>query len=146
MSGSEKAYSTEQRLNGLISNLGSLVSFDGWHDTSGMANSWGKSTGWFKYGKLVLAGTNWLYLTAKLLVPGTVADTTSLLNTPLASTYQPVTAQRFTVWCDNLKPGTVTGSAEGAAFELQPDGSIHCFGIQLSATRVDVNQLIPLDL
>lgn len=154
---SEKSYDNASRLDALVARVAALeaapagptVTIGNWNDTSAMSNGWGKGAGWFKYQHWTINGTNWLYLSAKLLTPGTVADGTQIVTTALASFYQPATAVRFPVWTYDVKggPGTPTaGPAEMAGFELQADGTIHTFGVFVNSSRVDCNVLIPLDL
>lgn len=145
---SDKAYDVERRFNALVPSLAARVTaleaneviLGAWFDTSGMANGWGKGSGWFKYMHWTVAGTNWIYFTAKLLTPGTVADGTQIVTSALGAFWQPVTAQRFPIWTDQLKAGT-----EASGFELKPDGTITCYGVSTGATRCDVNALVPLD-
>jgi hypothetical protein len=146
---SEKSYDNAQRIDLLVPRVGTLEGHDvltmgAWQDTSSMTNGWSKTTGYFKYVHFTLGALNFIYFSAKLLAPGTDTDGTQIVTTALASFWRPVTAQRFPIWSDAQRTGTA--GLESAGFELQADGTIHCFGIAAGSTRCDVNAFVPLDL
>jgi hypothetical protein len=131
---SEKAYDNSQRLDLLVPRVGaveSLVGTDSWHDTAGMANGWGKGTGYFKYTLIVpgLVGVAWDGLTL-----GTVADGTTILSAAngLPSGYRPAVGRKLCSTTDVIK---VNGAAfEMASFEFESGGSVQCFGFGTAAT------------
>jgi len=153
----EKSYDSAQRLDLLVARVAALEAASGpaitigsWTDTSSMANGWGKGTGYFKYCKLTIGGLSFIFIDAQSLTTGTVADGTQIVTTALAGSFQPATQQVFTAYCDDTKAGvhnttSIAGVAEMSALTLNADGTIHCYGIQSSATTVSAKALISLD-
>jgi hypothetical protein len=56
--------------------------------------------------------------------------------------HRPAHAKRFSVYCDVLRQPAGT---EGAALEIEADGSIQCYGNANACTRVDQYATLPLD-
>ena len=149
MSGpSEKAYTTEQRLNGLVAALGPLASFvpdAGWTDTGSMNSGWGKGSGFFRYKKIL---PSVVAIAVKGLTVGTVADATTILTNAngLPSGYQPAGAQQLVASTNSLKTSPVNASfLEPCWLEFEPGGGAECFGVQSSATFLNCFGLIFTD-
>lgn len=138
---SDKSYTSEQRLNGLVPRVGTVEGytswmnasppvFDHWADTGGMANGWGKGSGFFKYVHIL---PRLVLFHADGLTTGTVSDGTTILSAAngFPTGYVPPVALTFPAWTDNLKTST---SYEGAQFTVNIDGSVTCRGFATSAT------------
>lgn len=109
-----------------------------------MINGWNFTNGHAKYVLDVLGN---LVVSWKNLSPGTDTDGTVIWPTgSLPQAYRPANNRRVHCYTDQLRviaagPPTTT---EGAALEIQADGSVQCYGIAAAATRVDLFAVIPL--
>lgn len=123
-----------------------IISTGPWNDLGTIAT--GMSVTVAKYRLNPVNGS--LDISIRNLNPSAGTDTDgsviwSAANGLLAS-YRPNTPKRVPVYCNNLRVPS-TGNFEGAAIEIEIDGSIQCFGWAGSATRVDGHIMgIPIDL
>lgn len=84
-----------------------------------------------------------LVVSWKDLVTGSIADGTNIWNAgALPTGFQPANSRRIVCWSDGLKLSG--GNQEAAALELQPDGSVQCWGFGAGASRADLFASIPL--
>ena len=85
-----------------------------------------------------------LVVSFKDLVPGTTADGTKLWGAGAIPSYlQPATDRRVVAYCNGLQ-NNGSSMAESAALEFLTDGSVECFGVDASASRVDLFATIPV--
>jgi hypothetical protein len=75
------------------------------------------------------------------LSPGTPVDGTAVAT---INQFPPVT-QTHAVWTNALRTGAVGAATEGAALQLQPNGTITCLGIAAAATSVAGCGFWPMD-
>jgi hypothetical protein len=78
---------------------------------------------------------------------GLTVGTTTVDGTPIATVVglAPAVAQRHTVYCNALRTGAIGAATEGAALQLETNGSITCWGVALAATVVSGVGYWPLD-
>lgn len=124
-----------------------FITTDTWHDTGGLANSWGKGTGFFKY--KLLPGDGMVMVAAQGLNPGTVADGTVICVAAngLGAAWRPATAKAMVADTNQIKVnGVGTGAFENARLNFLPDGSITCSGFGTAATYCNCYGTFPLDI
>lgn len=117
---------------------------ESWHSLTGFAAGWAIGSGSAEY---MLTPMNELKIAIRNLSPGTTTtDGTTILSSAngIPSAWQPATARRFPVAVNILRQASA-GIFEGAALEIETDGSIQCYGIAAAATRVDGYAILPLD-
>lgn len=87
-----------------------------------------------------------LQVSWKDLIPGTDADGTEIWAPgSLPAGFQPHDNRRVPCYTDALRiPTGPNPNPEGPALEIEPDGSVQCYGIASVATRVDLFATIPL--
>lgn len=84
-----------------------------------------------------------LVVSWKDLFAGTDTDGTVIWAAgSLPSAYQPPNNRRIACYTDQLRVSGTT--VEGPALEIEPDGSVQCYGIAGGATRADLFAVIPL--
>lgn len=104
---------------------------ESWHNFGSLSNSWSKTGGAACYYRKLPDGM--VVVEMQNLNVGTTTNNTVIVAAGgLPPGYQPANFLFFAVRCD--VPGT-----QSASFQVGPDGSISCFGIGASATRVDAN-------
>lgn len=124
-----------------------FITTDSWHNTGAMTASWGKGTGFFKY--KLLPGDGMVMVAAQGLVPGTVADGTTILTAAngLPAGYRPSTNKPVVADTNYLKTAPVgTGSFENARLNFNSDGSVQCSGFGTAATFCNCYGTFPLDI
>jgi len=144
---SDKAYSTEQRLNSLISNLNSwidaeiafwnssiLTAFaaDTWHSI-GTVNGW---VGGASYRKSVDQRS--VLVAAIGLVPGTITAGTTIWTIPAA--WRPASIQQIPVTCDNPLAGNTP------RINVLASGAFNIYGISGTTASVNICAEYPIDL
>lgn len=86
-----------------------------------------------------------LVVSWKDLVPGTDTDGTVIwASGSLPAGYTPSNDRRIACYTDQARINSVSNYAEGAALNINVDGSVTCFGIAAGATRADLFAVIPL--
>lgn len=148
---SEKSYDNAQRLDALVGRVGTLEGgagwldtgnnvFDSWQDTGGLANGWGKGSGFWKFVHIL---PRLVLFHAEGCTVGTVADGTTILAAAngFPSGYRPPAVLSFPAWTDNLKSGT--SSYEGAQVSVQTDGSVTVRGFSTAATVMNAWGIFP---
>lgn len=148
---SEKSYNSEQRLNALVPRVGTIEGYaswlgasppmyETWQDTAGLANGWGKGTGFWKFVHIL---PRLVMFHVEGITTGTVADGTTILTSAngFPAGYRPPAAHTFAVFTDNIKTGTAT--YEMAMIAVQTDGSVTIRGFNTSATVMSGAGLFP---
>lgn len=124
--GSNPAQRTTIGMNGALAYSTPSISLQ----TPAMINGWSIANG---HAKVQLDALGNLVISFKILGIGTVTDNTQIWPVgTLPVGYRPATKRRVSCYCD------VPAASKGPALEFDPDGSIRCFGIGATATRVEL--------
>lgn len=84
-----------------------------------------------------------LVVSWKDLQTGSIADGTQVWGPgALPVGFRPANNRRIVCYSDGIK--SVGSNLEMSALELQPDGSVQCYGFSAGATRADLFDSIPL--
>lgn len=143
---SEKTVDNAQRIDALVARIAALEGDSSWTDTGGMTGTWSKASGYFKY-KFI--GKGIVMVAAQNLIPGTVADGTTILTAAngLAAAYRPAGPKQLPCTSNFIKTAPVgSGSFEGSWFEFEAGGSVQCFGFGTAATFANCFGIFTTDL
>jgi hypothetical protein len=124
-----------------------FITTDSWHDVGSMTASWSKASGFFKY--KLLPGDGMVMVAAQGLIPGTVADGTTILAAAngLPTGYRPTTNKPIVADTNQIKVNAVgTGAFENARLNFITDGSVTCSGFGTAATFANCYGIFPLDI
>lgn len=104
--------------------------------TAPMLNGWGISNG---HATIQVDAFGDLVISWKIMRVGTVTDGTAIWpKGTLPRGYRPSFRRRLACYTD------VPATGKGPALELEPDGSVQCFGIGATATRVELYVTAPI--
>lgn len=114
-----------------------------WHSLSGFAAGWSVGIAvQYRFSPM----TELLLDVHDLVHDGVTAnpDGTTILSSGngLPASFVSQASMRFPAYCNTLRAPAATS---GAALEVEPDGSIQCYGMAVAATRVDAHPSLPLD-
>lgn len=149
---SPSAITSEQlEVQGNVAIQGAAISIvsgaeETWHNLTSFAAGW--SVGGFA--KYRMLPSNAVRLAFQDLVPDGTAtnkpDNSTILSIAngLPPAYRPATNHRIACYCDVLRSNPT--NEEAAALQFNSDGSIACFGIAASSSRVDLYADMPIDI